>query len=226
MMGERDPSVLSQGSPLDDSPPPPKVTHHSPIPENPGLVVNNDDQPGSSTPIPDVQERDPIVVSGDVVDQTPGNTDVQDQVAPGLLSQKQVGGGNKDGGGASSGMGRPGSSTGVEKRTCQYVRGGYCTLHGEKGTKKFKPSWVTTQGQDGRTVKTYKRGYHYVCEQGNKKKIQQQLSFVKTTPFCKTTLTEIAAGTPEAKKTVFTTSTEGQRGSISTKAGVDVVNKK
>ena len=61
---------------------------------------------------------------------------------------------------------------------------------------------MTTIGKDGRKIKTYKKKYYgdYVCEPG--KKIQQRLSFVKTTPLNKTTLVFDANETQEVLKNI------------------------
>ena len=75
--------------------------------------------------------------------------------------------------------------------------------------RKFKPSWVTTTGPDGRTVRKYKKKYHYVCEQKGGM-AQPRLSFVKTTLKSDVRMT--------GEKTVknisgFSTCKEGQNGS-------------
>ena len=204
--------------------PPPHhdVTHQLPITESPDDVKNDDDLSGPATPL-----LTTLLVTTAVA--TAGNTTTTVVTAgssyvPGPSTEKRGDSGDKDGGGTSSGVDQPSSSTGTIQRTCQYDRGGYCTLHGEKGTRMFKPSWVTSISKDGKKTRKYKKKWDYVCEPG--KKIQPRLSFVKTTPLNKTTLgRNDATMTPVANTSDVSTSKEGQRGSTGVKAGAELVNK-
>ena len=139
---------------------------------------------------------------------------------PGQLS---VGKPDVEADGASGGLSNtPDHPKGVTRRKCEYERGGYCVFHGMKGVKKFKPSWVTRTGPDGKTERKYKKKYEYVCElKGGM--VQPRLSFTKTTL------------KNDVKKTVettvntfsdFTTCTEGQSGSYYTGQAGDVLDEK
>ena len=69
---------------------------------------------------------------------------------------------------------------------CVFLRGGHCKTHGQKGIKKWKPSKITVEGDDGKLVTKYRKKTFYVCDlslTGGGRLRQQELSFTcKTTP--------------------------------------------
>ena len=88
-------------------------------------------------------------------------------------------------------------------KTCEYLRGGLCVVHGTMGTKKFRGGHKIVIGRGGKKVKRYQRSNYYVCEPREGGVIQQRLSLVKMTPQ--------EAGMRDAKNSAnFSTSKEGQ----------------
>ena len=91
----------------------------------------------------------------------------------------------------------------VLDRTCQYVRGGHCLIHGRGGTRKWRGGYVMSRGRGGVPVKRYQRDYYYTCDpvRGGRGRglIQTRLSFKRVT---ESPLAEDA--------NLFKTSTEGQ----------------
>ena len=91
-------------------------------------------------------------------------------------------------------------------RTCEYVRGGHCLLHGGGAIRKFRGGYKMIVNKKGVRTKRYQREYYYECEPGRGDgRLQTRLSFRKMT---------LPENEPE--KTTFTsssdddTSTEGQ----------------
>ena len=84
-----------------------------------------------------------------------------------LADDKEVGGdagmGDQavdiEAGGDSSGEDR-----GEDRRTCQYVRGGHCLLHGGGAIQKFRGGFKMTIGRGRIPVKRYQRNYYYVSD--------------------------------------------------------------
>ena len=218
--GGQEADVSGSESQYDDPPSHPNdnIPQESLIP--PVQQTVEDDQ---QRPVIDNVQPGPPVVHEDKSPRRLGATVEQHDVpgpivVPGHLSD--VVGEEGAVGGWSPTLDRP---MGSKERSCEYEKDGYCVFHGRKGVKKFKPSWVTSTGPDGKKSKKYKKKYEYVCEQKKGGMIQSRLSFLKTTPNSDVSVTAGKAGNNNSN---FTTCTEGQRGSSYSEPAGKLVDEK
>ena len=74
-----------------------------------------------------------------------------------------------DGIGRDGGQARP-TVSGLNKtlldRKCTYRKGGHCRIHGGGAKLKFRPSWKTVVGPDGKQERVYEKKGYYVCDLG------------------------------------------------------------
>ena len=101
-------------------------------------------------------------------------------------------------------------------KTCEYVRGGHCLVHGGGATRKFRGGHKVVVGRGGGRTKRYQRSYYYVCEPREGGQIQPRLSLVKMTPK--------QAETDDAQNFDVNTSKVGQNGNC-TKTGMSIDEK-
>ena len=73
-----------------------------------------------------------------------------------------------------------------KKRTCSYLRGGYCVLHGPGANRHWKPKMIKSKGPDGKYVMRMTKETYYVCVDnlpknddgvGDIRPVQTRLSF-------------------------------------------------
>ena len=80
------------------------------------------------------------------------------------------------------GVGTGGAAGGSSTRGCTYKKG-VCHIHGEGAIKKWKPSFITEVGPDGKKTRRYAKKYEYVCDTSlnGRKLYQSRLSFPSMT---------------------------------------------
>ena len=58
---------------------------------------------------------------------------------------------------------------GIKKeRTCSYLQGGYCVIHGPGASRHWKPKMVRTKGPDGNYTMRMRKESYYLCKKKNK----------------------------------------------------------
>ena len=65
------------------------------------------------------------------------------------------------------------------ERTCTYLTGGICTVHGAGATKNWKPKMIRKKGPDGKYKMRMTKEIYYVCVNniGRGARIQTRISF-------------------------------------------------